>query len=204
MPVCCHTNHVCGATALDFSVVVQEQPLAPGQALAVLVLTTDLWYGPEGPNSLPSPRVFVARTQDLTPPSFANGQPVILAPSFTSARVSFLLDEPGTVYYAVAPTDADLSPSAGEVRDGGRGMKAEAFMAVGEVSLSNGMEAETSTVHGLTSLTNFTLWAVAEDRYGNLMLAVAERRFTTLDDQPPQFLELQVCLRTASLSHVSE
>lgn len=201
LPVHCHTSHVGDATALDLYDVVQEHPLAPGQALAVLVLTADLWYGPEGPNFLPSPQVFVARTQDLTPPAFTNDQPVILAPLFTSARVSFQLDEPGTVYYAVAPTDAALSPSAGDVRDGGRGMEASGFMAAGEVTVSNSTEAQVSEVVRLTSLTNFTLWAVAEDRYGNLMLTVAERRFTTLDDQPPQFLELQVRLKVVLLPH---
>lgn len=171
---------------------VQGEALAPGQALAVLVLTTDLWYGSEGPNSLPSPRVFVARTQDLTPPTFTDGHPAILASSFTSARVSFQLNEPGIVYYAVAPTAAGIVPSVADVRSAGLSLDTSAFMAAGAVNVTQAMVAEFVTVDGLTSRTDFILLAVAEDRYANMMLSIAEWSFTTLDDQPPQFLELQV------------
>lgn len=162
--------------------------------MAVLVLTTDSWYGPEGPNSLEHPEVFMFRTKDLTPPAFTSGHPVVSATLFTSALVAFQMDEPGTVYYAVARRDGLAAPPVDALRmhQTGTEMPQRVFVTTGELNLTAGLVTEHITVDGLTSLTKFTLWACGEDRYGNVMGEVAGRSFATLDDQSPRFLELQV------------
>lgn len=175
--------------------MVQGSALAPGQALAVLLLTADLWYGSDGPNSPESPRVFMLRTQDNTPPVFTAGHPVVLASFFTFAHIAFEFDEPGTVYFAVSRADASTVPSVADLLAGRQGTAAppDSFVTTGQVNITQKLVSESATVGGLTSLTNYTLWAVAEDRYGNVMVEVSARTFATQDDIPPEFLELQVC-----------
>jgi hypothetical protein len=143
-----------------------------------------------------SPRVFMLRTNDYTPPVFTNSTPTVTNTYYTAARVLFELDEAAVVYYGVQEAftnSADRStepPSPELLRKAGLSMANHSrIVAAGHFNVSSAYSPMHVTVSGLHSLTNYTLWATAEDKHGNLMKAATQRQIITLDDQAPEFME---------------
>lgn len=181
---------------------MQGYKLNPGTTVAVLVMSSDTWAGESGPNTTPSPRVFMVRTIDNTPPVFVNSTPAIVATYFTAGRASFSVNEPAMVFYVVSAINSADSPvptqseppnpeairaAASAARNSTVG---STFTAAGMVNITASHATENVTISGLMSLTRYMLWATAEDAHGNLMTAASQLVLVTKDDQPPEFLQL--------------
>lgn len=182
---------------------VQGHELDPGSTVAVLVLSSDTWAGESGPNTN-TPRVFMVRTQDSTPPVFINSSPTIVATFFTACHASFTLNEQSTVYFIVTavngaespePAQLDPPPSPASIRkiatQTSNSTLPSSFQTsgVGRVPAAN--VTETVTISGLKSLTRYAMWAVAADAHGNMMAAASQPvMFVTMDDHPPRFIEM--------------
>lgn len=90
---------------------------------------------------------------------------------------------PGNVYFVVLPSGA-AAPSAAQVKAGldGNGNTLAANLK-GSFAVSGGTESNTS-VSGLTNLTNYDVYYIAEDNYPTLQSAVTKVSITTVVDPP--------------------
>lgn len=195
---------------------VQGYQLRPGTTVAVLIMSSDTWAGVLGPNITPSPRVFMVRTKDDTPPTFVNSTPAIVATYFASGRVSFSVNEPASVFYAVsalnsadapAPTQLQAPPSPKAIRAAAVSAQTLStgshFIAAGIANVTTSYASENVTISGLTSQTRYALWACAEDSYGNIMSAASQVAvFVTKDESPPEFIQLSAVDIGASSAQV--
>ena len=164
----------------------QTLKLAPGSVAAYLIKTVDDWTGPSGPNQLQTPTAFVVRTLDETPPYFMPSYPAVTRIFRAAARVAFELNEGGNVYFVAFPKDAEVKPTAEELFALSVQPRYNiAPASKGIVSVSVGEEQIVANVTGLHGLTEYRLWAIAQDNAGNRMAAPAVLDFETLDNQAP-------------------
>jgi hypothetical protein len=167
--------------------------LDPGTLTLLLIKTTDTWQGVAGPNTMAEPAVFALRTLDLQPPEFTLRRPLIQRVYYTSVRADFALSEPGRVAFIVLLSTLDVQPSsvlvfAGSIRPE---YQADAA-AAGSVLVPRANTAVTANITGLQGLTDYDLWAVGVDEYGNQMPLPTRLKFSTLDNEPPEVLSLAV------------
>jgi hypothetical protein len=180
-------------------------------------MASDTWTGESGPNTSPSPHVFLARLQDATPPVFVNSTPAIITTFFTAARASFSLNEPATVFYVVAlmnssadtPETAQLEPPPNpeDIRAAAIGAPhlpvSGALSVAGSINVTVSHATENVTISGLVSLSRYIMWAVAQDSHGNMMAAASQPViFATKDDHPPDFIQLSAVDVGASAARI--
>jgi hypothetical protein len=165
---------------------MQTYQLEAGEVVAFLFKTVDQWPGETGPNELDTPAAFLVRTVDHTPPYFLSGSPLVVKTYRTAARVSYELNEAATVYFVVMPQSLHVEPTAEEVFELSIQPRYQARPAsVGTAAVSLGYEPSIANVTGLHGLTEYVLWAIAQDTAGNRMAAPTSVEFETLDNQPP-------------------
>lgn len=125
--------------------------------------------------------------RDTTPPIISG----VSSGNITTASfdVQFTVNEPGQLYYVVLPANAP-QPSSVQVKAGENGS--------GEVASIQGSKAATATnelieVGNLEENTDYHLYLVAEDRYGNLSnIASLNVKTLPVDQTPPSVFEDEV------------
>ncbi len=140
-------------------------------------------------------------TRDETPPVITYLEQDLGRTTATAVGVTYSLDEPGTLYWAIYPDDGSnpfvLEFGDDETSDKWKDVKAKAFVKSGlsatKKGKSNASKAATEISYAISGLnskttgtTSYMLYVVAEDKAGNLCAKVEARNVRTLDDIPPK------------------
>jgi predicted esterase len=115
---------------------------------------------------------------DTTAPAWASTYPKAGAAAPTSANLFAQIDENGTVYY-VALTDGASAPTSTQIKAGTDASNTSVSLS-GQQALTANTEV-TVTVSGLSSLTAYDVYVVAEDVFGNLQATPSLIEITTPD-----------------------
>jgi hypothetical protein len=172
---------------------LQTLHLEPGTLTLLLVKTTDTWQGGDGPNTMDEPAAFALRTLDLHPPTFTLRRPLVQRAYNTAIRADFALSEPGEVSFIVLPSDLQVQPSSDAVVAGSIRPEYQADVAAaGALDVLRADAAVVANITGLQGLTDYDLWAIGRDVYGNQMPLPVRLSFSTLDNEPPEVQQLVV------------
>lgn len=98
---------------------------------------------------------------DTTPPTFENSTPSISAIQQTEFRMSFDIDEAGSVFYAVVP-DGATAPSITQLKNGTDGTGAAAIKS-GNANITTAPFVDNFSISGLLPNTAYDIYIVAED-----------------------------------------
>ncbi|MDN4165376.1 lamin tail domain-containing protein [Cytophagales bacterium LB-30] len=122
---------------------------------------------------------FTTDVEDATPPVFAATYPLVRDITPSAATLAAQMDEPGTVYYVVL-ADGATAPSVAQVIAGTDAADAANAFA-GNIAMSTADTEFTTTISGLTLLTAYDLYVVAQDNEAtpNIQAAVVKIDFTT-------------------------
>jgi hypothetical protein len=112
----------------------------------------------------------------------------------TSVGITFTINEPGTLYWAIVKKNADfLRPLTGQQQVPAMDSDAAKIQVVnglgaikkGNASASKGDTSYTFTISGLTSQTSYDLYYVAKDKAGNYSDSVEKITVNTQDNEAP-------------------
>jgi GH18 family chitinase len=127
-----------------------------------------------------------ASTSDTTAPSFTSLTVNDSSATSTSITVHYVCDEAASVHCAAVATDG-LAPTVSQVKAGtGGGI-------VGAGATQSDSSDSSITVTGLTQLTAYEVYCVAEDAYNNMQVSVSSKlEASTSDTTAPSFTSLIV------------
>ena len=167
-----------------------------------------LWLTDANGAKSSSVRKITVTTPDETPPVITYLEQNLSRTSATAVGVSYTLNEPGKVYWALYADDITNTYAAEFGRDTdekdengnktwrGKEVQAKAFVKAGLNALKKGTSsasrAETEIAYAISGLnskttntTSYMLYVIAEDRAGNLAEEVQWLNVHTLDTDPP-------------------
>ena len=103
---------------------------------------------------------------DVYAPAFVPPSPTVSDETHNSAKLNVVLDDPGTVFYVVLEPNA-ATPSQADIV-AGTGAGGASAVTQGNFAVSTVLQAQSTTMTGLTKLTNYIVYMVTRDASNNV------------------------------------